>query len=214
MLQVIEKDENFDGIIDETTFSFEMNSIHRYGIKSVSVVLFLDTRLHKQCNFQVPSAIIINKKTFPNNFNDRQIFITGSLRPIQNQPLVCPFFMRNTKSHFFFEGINENQTNLEDFHPLKIQENLERNPLHFNFQESPVDNEQLDSEKTTIVIKMKIPNVAIRYQKNFWNILNDLWINYVAFFAVTYFIANLSLNHLFENRLLMARKKRTLEKSD
>lgn len=209
----VEKDENYDGIVDEMTFSFDFHTMYRYGLRALSIVLFLDTRITHQCDFKVPSAIIINK-FFSNNYNDRNIFITGSLQPIQIQPLVCPFFLRNIKSHFFFENINENLTSLEDFRPSKIRETLENNPLHFEFQESLLDFQHLNNDKTNVVIKVKISEVAIRYRKSFWTMINEVWINYVAVFCVTLFIANFLLNLLFENRWLTARRKRYLQKDN
>jgi Transmembrane protein 231 len=209
-----EKDENFDGKSDEMNFSFHMHTIYAYGLRSISIVLFLDTRVTDQCSFHVPSAIIINKKIFANNFSDRKIFISGSLQAAQVQSLKCPFFMRNRKSHFFFDQNHKTKTNLDEFHPSKIRENLERNPLHFNFQESSTDLQHVDRDETTISIRMRIPSVSIRYQKSFWKTVNDLWINYIAIFSVTFLAANLTLNKLFDSRWLMARKERYVKKDD
>lgn len=213
-IKIIEHDENYDGIPDEVKFSVEFHTMFRYGVKSISLVIFLDARLNNQCKFRVPSAVIINKKIFPNNFNDRTIVISGSLQPDQQQALVCPFFLRNVKSHFFFEKLNENQTDVDEFKLARIQENLEQNPLHLRFQETATDLKELDTDKTTVKIKLKIPQIAIRYQKTFWQLINDAWINYVAVFAVTFSVANLILNLLFENRWLRARKQNYLKNQE
>lgn len=210
----LEKDTNFDGAADEMIFTFEMHSIYQYGMKSISIVLFLDTRLTDQCSFSVPSAVLINRKMLDKNFHDRVISIIGSLHPVQSKPLICPFFLRNAKSHFFFDKLNENQTNLEEYKISRIRENLQHNPLHFEFLESSTDLQNVESDKTSITIKLKIPDVPIRYQKSFWKSLNDLWINYIAIFAVTFFSINYLLNQLFESRWLMARKKSYLMKND
>jgi hypothetical protein len=209
-----EKDSNYDGITDEMSFTFEMHSVYQYGLKSISIALFLDTRLEDQCNFNVPSALLINKKVLDKNFHDRVVTIAGSLHPVQSKTLVCPFFLRNVKSHFFFDNLHENQTNLEEFRIAKIRENLQRNPLQFEFQESSMDLENVDSDKTSISVNLRIPDIPIRYRKGFWKILNDIWINYIAIFAVTFFALNFLLNALFESRWLMARRKNHLRKVD
>lgn len=213
-IKFVEKDTNYDGKIDEMIFTFEMHSMHQFGLKTISITLFLDTRLSDQCNMNVPSAVLINKKTLEKNFYDRVISITGSLHPVQKQPLVCPFFLRNVKSHFFFEKLNENQTNLEEYRVTQIRDNLQRNPLHFEFQESSTDLQNVESDKSTIKIKLTIPDVPVRYRKSFWKIVNDIWINYIAIFTVTFVSINFLLNLLFESRWLMARKKSYLRKSD
>lgn len=209
-----EKDENFDGKVDEMTFTFNMHTLHHYGLKSISIVVFLDSRFNDQCSFRAPSAVIINKKSFANNFNDRQISIAGALQPTQNYPIVCPFFMRNVKSHFFFEKTDENRTKVEEFQPSKIRAVLERNPLHLNFQESSTDLGEVDSDKTSVVLKLRVGAMPIRHHKSFWMLVNELWINYLAIFVVTFCAANFLLNSMFENRWLAARKKHLLKKRE
>lgn len=205
-LKFIEKDVNFDGIVDMIEFSVSIGTNFNYGIKSASLVLFLDSRLEHNCQFKVPSAVIL-KKSFINNLNDRQIVIKGSLQPNQKQALVCPFLMRNIKSHFFHDTLELNQTNLKDFKIAKIQETLDRNPLHFFFQEISTDFEELETQSTSVKIKLSIPETETRYKKTFWQVVNDVWINYIAIFIVTYVVCNFVLNQMFENRWLMARKR-------
>lgn len=205
-LRISEKDDNFDGVPDAIHFTTEFSSMFNYGIKSISLVAFLDTRLYDACKLRVPSAIIY-KKLFTNNPKDRKIIIDGSLQPDQKQEIICPFFLRNVKTHFFFEKIYENATKLEDFHISKVLDNLERNAIFFKFMETSTDQHEFNGDKTTFQIKMKIPEVAIRYRKTFWQKLNDVWMNYLAIFAVTFFLANLLLKYLFENHWLMARRK-------
>lgn len=210
-IRILEKDSNFDGITDTLEFSFQFHTAFNYGIKSVSFAIFLDARLDNQCDFRIPAGIIINKKTFDNNFNDRVIVIKGNLQPSQDQALICPFFMRTVKSHFFFDQLNENQTNLEEFELLKIQQNLERNPMHFRFDETSTVFQHLDNEKTIIKLNLKIPEVQIRYRKSFWQVLNDFWINYFAIFVIALVMGNFLLNKLFDNRWLIARRKMYLK---
>jgi uncharacterized protein YrzB (UPF0473 family) len=78
-IKVIEKDENFDGIADEINFKVDFHTSFHYGIKSLSLAIFLDARIKNFCNFRVPTAIVIKKKTFSNNMNDRKIVISGNL---------------------------------------------------------------------------------------------------------------------------------------
>lgn len=205
-IKIKEKDENFDGVPDSIEFSVSFATQFKFGIKSLSLALFLDSRLDQNhCHFQVPSAVIIQKK-FVGNINDRRIVIKGSLQPNQKHALVCPFFLRNIKSHFFHDELKANQTDLDKFKFDKIQENLERNPMHFYFQETSTDLEEFDLHETTVTVKMSVPEISTRYKKTFWQIVNDVWINYIAIFVVVYFVCNFILNHLFENRLLIARK--------
>lgn len=213
-VKIIEKDLNFDGLIDEIHFIFSFHSKYNYGVKSSSMALFLDARIDGQCKFQVPSVVIIKNKLFLNNMNDREILITGSLQPHQIQPLQCPFFMRNVKSHFFYDKLDENQTNFEEFKLLSIEENLERNPMFFNFVEKSTEYGELSTDETTIKIKLVIPQVMIRYRKTFWQKVNDVWINFVSIFLVTIFIGNYVLGFLFENRHLMALRKNFSKNKD
>lgn len=207
-IKVIEKDENYDGKPDELEFTIEFETLFSYGTKSLSLALFLDARLDNQhCSLHIPAAVVINKKTFVDNLSNRRIVISGSLQPIQIQSLVCPFFLRNIKSHFFHANLLANQTNLEDFKITRIQKNLERNPMHLHFQEMFTDLQDIDPTKTTIKIKLKIPEIPLRFKKTFWQLINDAWINYVAVFIVIFAVFKLLLNHLFEKRWLMARKK-------
>lgn len=202
-IKITEKDDDFDGVSDEIRLEIELHTMLEYGVKSFSAVFFLDSRLNHQCNVRVPAAVIINKKTFWNNVHDRTISIKGSLQPVQSQSLICPFFLRNVKSHFFYENLNQT---LEHFHLAKIQETLEKNPLHFEFVESSTDLQEIDKGKTTIKIRMKIPEVEVRYQKTFWQALNELWVNYFAVLMITIVTANFLLSHLFEKRWLLARE--------
>lgn len=210
-VKIMERDVNFDGIPDEIQFTLGFETTFGYGVKSLSLVMFLDARLAHQCQFKVPSAVVINKKLFPNNLNDRHIVITGSLQNDQSQALVCPFFLRNVKTHFFDNNLVRNETNLEKLSISAIKDNLERNPMHFHFQESSTDFKDLDSEMSSITIKLKIPEVAVRYKKTFWRALNDVWINYLAIFVVTFFACNFLLTHLYENRILTSRKKSSMK---
>lgn len=204
-IKVSERDLNFDGIVDEINFSVDFRTSHNYGIKSASVAFFLDARISDQCHMRVPSAVIFNKNL---NFgNDRKILINGKLQGDQIQALACPFFLRSIKSHFFYEKLNENQTNLEEFEITKIQERLEHNPMHFKFHETSIDASELSNDVTTIKIKLKIPEIAMRYQKTFWNRLFDFWIQFLALFAITLTIINFLLSHIFENRWVMSRRK-------
>lgn len=201
-IRLKEKDKNFDGVPDEIQFSSEFLSMFKYGVKTISLVIFLDTRLERVCELRVPSAIIIKRTTSAN-----KIVIEGSLTPSQEQVIVCPYFLRNVKTHFFYEKLNENSTRLEDFHLSRILENLERNPIHFKFSESAAYQHDLNHEKTSIQIKVKIPEQAIRYSKSFWQTLNDVWMNYLAVFVITAAAANFILNRLFESGWLVSRKK-------
>lgn len=207
-IKVAEKDTNFDGITDEIVFTINFHTFHNYGIKSASIVLFLDARIYDQCEMRIPTAIILNKK-FNGNFNDRKILIDGKLEAVQNQKLLCPFFLRQIKSHFFYENLNENQTNFEEFEIKAIQERLENNPAFFKFQETSTDYSRLmnDNDKTSIRVRVKIPEIPIRYGKTFWQKVIDKWIQFLSLFIVTGTILNFFLNHLFENRWIMARRK-------
>lgn len=206
-VKFMEIDSNYDGVPDELEFNIDFQTMYKSGVKSFSFVAFLDSRLN-QCNFRIPSALIINEKKFINNMEDRKIVITGTLQPSdQDHALVCPFFLKNTRSHFFFEKLNENTTTLDEFKISRIQENLERNPMHFRFRESSTDIREVDRFLTSIEIKLKIPQTAVRYRKTFWQLLNDFWINYISVFAVSFLTCKLLLTHLFDNRWLIARKQ-------
>lgn len=204
-IQVSEKDLNYDGIIDEINFSVDFLTFHNYGIKSASIAFFVDSRISNQCDMQVPSAVIIHKNFNPGN--DREILITGKFEPEQNQALACPFFLRKVKSHFFYEKLNENQTKLEEFEMSKIQRQLEHNPMHLKFQETSTEAGELSNYKTTIKIKLKIPEIHFRFQKTFWQKSMDVWMNFLALFVISYAIVNFLLTHIFENRWIMARRK-------
>ena len=115
--------------------------------------------------------------------------------------------MRNVKTHFFYENLHENQTSLEQYELIKIEENLQRNPVYFQFEETSMHYQEFDIEKTTIQLNLKIPELPTRYKKSIWQIGNDIWINFLALFFITFLIANILLNRLFESRLLRARKK-------
>lgn len=204
-IKVSERDLNFDGVPDEINFSFDFHTTHNYGIKSASIAFFLDARISDQCQMRIPTAVILNKNF---NFNnDRKILINGKLEAEQIQALACPFFLRSIKSHFFYEKLNENQTNLEEFEVKKIQERLEHNPMHFRFEETSIDMSELSNDVTSIKIKLKIPEIAMRYQKTFWQKLMDFWINFLALFVISLTIMNFLLTHLFENRWVMSRRK-------
>ncbi|KAL7045320.1 hypothetical protein ACKWTF_002190 [Chironomus riparius] len=205
-IQISEKDINYDGTIDELMFSFEFNTINNYGIKSVKIMLFLDARIESQCEFRIPAAVIVKKK-LSENFYNRKILIFGNLEVSQNIALVCPFFLRNVKSHFYYETLNENQTNLEKYRLSSIREQLQHNPMHFNFKETATDYEQFSDEKTTIKVGVKIPELAIRYQKSFWQKFMSFWMQFLSLFIITIAIENYILNYLFENRLIITRRK-------
>lgn len=205
-IQISEKDFNYDGTMDELIFTFEFNTINNYGIKSVTVVLFLDARIESQCEFRIPSAVIIKKK-LSENFYNRQISIVGDLEVAQNQAIVCPFFLRNVKSHFYYEVLNENQTDLEEFKVSSIREHLEHNPMHFKFKATSTDHEKFSDDKTTIKVRVKIPELAIRHQKSFWQKLMSFWMQFLSLFIVTITIENYILNYIFENRLIITRRK-------
>ena len=205
-IKVSEKDTTYDGIIDELIFTFEFNTINNYGIRSVTIVLFLDARIESQCEFRVPAAVLLQKK-MSENFYNRKISIFGNLEVIQNQALICPFFLRNVKSHFFYELLNENQTNVEEFRLSSIRAHLEHNPMHFEFKETTTDYEQFSDEKTTIKIHVKIPELAVRYQKSFWQKMMNFWMQFLSLFIITIVIENYLLNYIFENRLIITRKK-------
>lgn len=204
-IKVSERDLNFDGISDEINFSVNFRTSHSYGIKSASIAFFLDARINDQCHMRIPTAVIINKNF--NFINDRKVLITGKLEAEQVQALACPFFLRKIKSHFFYEKLNENQTNLEEFQIGKIQERLEHNPMHLKFQETSTDMSEINNDVTSIKIKLKIPEIAMRYQKTFWQKLMDFWINFLALFVISLTIINFLLTHLFENRWIMSRRK-------
>lgn len=202
----MEKDSNFDGIPDEIEFTINFHSMYKSGAKSFTFIAFLDARL-RQCRLRIPSVLIVNKKEFPNNLVDRKIVISGSLQPEQDQPLVCPFFLRSAKSHFFFDKLSDNETSLDEFKITRITENLQRNPLHFYFRESSTVHQEVDNHQTSIKIRLKIPQTGVRFKKTFWQNLNELWINFVALFAVTFLLCKFILSNLFEHRWLMAKKK-------
>lgn len=205
-IKFTEKDANYDGVPDEINFTYDFHTVFSYGVKSISLVIFLDTRLEEQCKLCVPSAIIV-KKTFVNNMSDSQIVIRGSLLPTQRRAIMCPFFLKSSKLHFFYEKLQEKSATLEEFHIERILDNLERNPVHFRFEESSTDQYEFHRHKTTVQIIMKIPEVPVRYNKSFWQALNDIWINYLAIFVITFYVSNYLLKHLFENRWVMAREQ-------
>ncbi|CRK94695.1 CLUMA_CG008195, isoform A [Clunio marinus] len=212
-LKVVEKDENYDGVPDEIQLSVELHTTHKYGIKMLSLVAFFDGFVYDQCLFNIPTAIVVIQKPFVNLYN-RKILISGSFQPYQNQALQCPFLLRRVRSHFFYERINENQTNLDEFHFENIKENLERNPIFFYFQESSTELQEIEEDKTIVRIKINIPEIPIRYRKTFWQLVNDLWINYIAIFLITLTVYKFILNYLFENRYLRALKRNHLLKKE
>lgn len=205
-IKVSEKDTNFDGIIDELAVNFEFNTVNNYGIKYFSAVLFIDARINGQCEFRVPTAVILQKRFF-DNFYNRNILVNGKLEIDQSQALVCPFVLRNVKSHFFYENLNVNQTNLEEFQLTAIREHLEHNPAHFKFKETSMDHQDLNDDKTSVKIRVKIPELPIRYQKTFWQKIMDFWMQFISIFVITIAIENWMLNYIFENRLVITRRK-------
>lgn len=213
-VKVSEKDFDHDGVADEIQVTFEFATNFHYGARSISMAIFLDSRISDQCQFRIPSAIIINQKNFLNNQNEREIVVKGELQPSQSHSLVCPFFLRNVKSHFFFDNLNENQTDLEAFSIERIQDNLDRNPMNLQFDETSSVLGEVDKSQTSVVVKVRIPQIPIRYRKTAWQKVNEVWMNYLAAFAATFFFINFVLNHLFESRWLMARRRLYLEKSD
>ncbi|KAG5674426.1 hypothetical protein PVAND_004398 [Polypedilum vanderplanki] len=205
-IAVSEKDTSVDGFADEIIFKIEFSTFHDFGVKSLSMVLFLDARLYEQCEFRVPTVIIM-KKNFRENFNNRHIFINGKLEAEQDLALICPYFLRNVKSHFFFSNIHENQTDIEEYEISSIKERLKHNPMHFKFHEFSTDMNELDKYKTSIKLRIKIPEIPIRYKKSFWQKLMDVWMQFLALFIITFTIINFLLGHLFENRFIVSRRK-------
>lgn len=121
--------------------------------------------------------------------------------------LQCPFFMRNIKSLFYLDPINENQTDIEDYKIEKIEKTLKNNPAYFYFDEKSTHSGELSDGKSSITINMKIQEVQVRYRKSFWQNLGDIWIVFLSIGALTCFLANMLLTCLFEKRWIWARKR-------
>jgi hypothetical protein len=213
-LVVKEKDLNFDGIADEIWISAHLSTMHNYGIKSITAILFFDARLNAQCELKVPTSIILNKK-ITGNFNNRIFEFNGNLKPVQSSAIICPFFLRKSKTHFFYENIDENQTEIEEFDLPHIRNRFEMNPLFISYDETSLDLNRIEETKTMINFKVKIPVISVYYKKSFWQkLLFDFWVSFIALFVISFAIINFILSHLFENRYINARRKNYIKDKD
>lgn len=160
-----------------------------------------------QCEFEVPTALIINKKFLADNTIDREIEINGNLQVHQLMSLQCPFFMRNIKSLFSPEILNNNHSTLSDFKLKEIERKLQRNPAHFYYEEKSTYYGDLRQDGTSIKINMKIQEHPLRYKKSFWQNVSHIWIIYLSFAVITFILANYFLTYLFTSHWLWARKR-------
>lgn len=142
-------------------------------------------KFQNHCEYQIPAAILINKRFLPENLNDREIHLKGDLDIRQYSSLQCPYFLRHVQSHFYFENLNVNKTNLESYKISELMDNINKNPASFYFNEFSFNYGKLTTDKTTINVNIKIHELKIRYRKTFWRILIEKWILYLSIFLIT-----------------------------
>lgn len=199
-IRILEKDKNFDGKSDEILVSFEFFSLE-YGIKSFSLMIFFESHLSNICHISASSLITLNQKSIKNG---RSVVVYGSLYPIQNQPLICPYFSRNVQSHFFNASYTANGENVERENFVK-HEDFNHYPMYFRFHEIATSYQEFNHQKTSITLHVKIPQVHISYKKKITNIALELWKSFFSLVIITLILSNLMLQYLFEKKCLKAR---------
>ena len=132
----------------------------------------------------------------------------------QFSSLQCPFLLRHVQSHFYFDNLNSNKTDLQSYKISEMMDNLNRNPAYFYFNEFSTNYGELTSDKTIINLHVKVHELKIRYRKTFWRHLSEKWIVYLSLFLITLTLANFTLGFLFEKRFLWARRISNFKNKD
>uniref|UniRef100_A0A336M9W9 Transmembrane protein 231 n=1 Tax=Culicoides sonorensis TaxID=179676 RepID=A0A336M9W9_CULSO len=207
-IKFIDFDHNHDQKTDELRFSFEFDTLPAYFVQSVSVLIQIDSEIESQCKFNVPAMIILEKHYQPqmisSNFTSMEVKLNGNLVSKQRRALVCPFFLRNIKSHFYYNVLDTNSSHIDDYSFEKIQCQLEMNPIFLKFEEE--NERKFDSKELNFKFELKVDvdDIMIRYQFTLWQIVNQIWIQYVAVLVVFYILGEKIKDYIFRNQYLAA----------
>jgi hypothetical protein len=156
----------------------------------------------------VPAAVIVHRRIPPSSLSAGSVFmLKGDLKVKQLISLHCPYFMVNRKSHFNHKIINENSSNLNNYRLTEAHSRLLNNPAFFYFEEEFARwNDDVDTEDI-FRIELHIRDSMIRYEKTFWQLAIEFWIQYLAIFTVCYVLADNLKRIVFQNDFILTWKQ-------
>lgn len=174
-------------------------------------MIFIDTEVKNQCKFILPAVIAVDKA-----FTISEVLSTtttqgikmelqGTLLVKQQRPLICPFFLKNIKTHFFYNLLNQNSTHIRDYSVDTVNVILKTNPVFLKYQEDDFKITKITKDENfKIDVRLDIGDIMLRYNYTFWQVLNRMWIEYLSFFIVLYLFGEKVKSYIFQNQYLAA----------
>ncbi|XP_063697664.1 transmembrane protein 231 [Culicoides brevitarsis] len=200
----LEFDKNHDQKVDEMKFSFSFDLIPTYKVTSFQLLIFLDSFVEAQCKFKLPTVIAIDKEFAEKSIHGSKMSVKGALLAKQQRALTCPYFLRGIKTHFFYNLIIDNATQTHEFSNEAIMEKLFLNPVYLKFQEETSKVTKSRTESFTMDLTVDVEEIMLRYHYTLWQIVNRIWIQYLAVFVIFYICGEKIKDYLFRNQYLAA----------
>lgn len=190
-------------------FAFKFDKTSEYRVTSISMLLFIDAVVDNQCKFTLPAVVALVKdfasSEIQTSMEGIKMEFKGTLNVKQQRSLICPYFLRHIKTHFYYQLINPNSTHIRDYTRDAINERLELNPVFLKYQEDEFKVTKLAKGENVIVeVSLDIGEMMIRYKFTLWQVLNRIWIEYLAVFVVLYLVGEKIKDYLFRNQYLAA----------
>lgn len=156
------------------------------------------------CKLHIPSAVILSKEQLPPNFRSGQITFEGKLRLEQKSSFLCPYFMRNVKSNFYFDLIPSNSTNIKDYDVIAINKKLSSNVGFIRFETTNTQWDRSFDDKIIINLCVDIGEIHSRFHTTFWQKLILFWTEYLAILVILIYISNRLKFYMFSRQWLRA----------
>lgn len=172
----------------------------------LSLYLGIEALVKKHhCALQLPAAIVIPRLVVPTNSESGELTIEGRMELYQRTAFICPFFMRNRKSHFYPNVIPINSTSIKDYEMRQILLKLRQNVGYLQFEQKDLHwNMNGGDGKIRITLNIDIGEMAARYRTSFWQNVSHIWMQYVSLLIVFVFLIDKLKSWMFGRQMIRA----------
>lgn len=156
------------------------------------------------CRLRLPAAVLLEQMPIPMNFNGGSIYFDASLIVEQIQGFYCPFFLRSIRSHFYYDILPENSSDIDEYDLLAIRKRLTNNPAYIVADTPKMHWNRLNANEIQLNVNLNVNESTARYNVSYWQRLGLIWIQYLSIFIVCWAAIDKLKNYMFSQQMIKA----------
>ncbi|XP_065827197.1 transmembrane protein 231-like [Oscarella lobularis] len=198
VIKSYEEDDNHDGLNDRLILTVEMPRLEEETIVDIQMLLFFSYSLKRYVDLKLQGMAFIHDSTpIPGSRFD----FSGQLEFKQATPLS----LTTHYTQYDVSVVNSSSPFAIDYDVvdiLRMYESRNESIYLSNVNRIWRNDYSSSSEKFTLSGVIRYPNQVISYRPNFWQIIKEAWIQYLAILVVFIFVFHYLKRFVFENQIV------------